>query len=387
MQKLPTKKMKNKQTFKIAACFAAILMCSSLASCSSSDANKDYYIVTYHYNFEGAPKDVYLKQYVMKDQDLMKPAEPNRVDYAFSGWCTDKEGKRQYRYFDEYVEKDLDLYASWKTYDSLSDVEKINRFIERVESLSGNVMTTSEQYNETIIYGFMGTGFSSKEDRLYQRYADITTADYTAYSKNASGEEVGTLIGKEQYFYDDSKFYRIYNDEDTTSSTNDSTYAEANFNENNVENFLNINYANRNFSILKELADSLAYPVDGVEIDYGTDVTEDQQNYNKEFNFNYTYVTSETVNYSFSLIYYRGRYSDEMGAYVEEIYELEYGFGLTNGFIDRSKTVEQYVFAIGGEIYQLQEITKEASYTQGPTDRPFTGEKYNPEDYKKFQSN
>lgn len=379
--------MNKKTTHKIAACFAAILLSTSLVACNKNDAkNRDYFIVTYHYNYNGAPKDVYVKQYIDKEDDLIKPADPNREDYAFVNWCTDKKGDRPYRYFGEYVEKDLDLYASWKDFNSLSDAEKISRYLTRIDELSGNIIACDEKVEGFIGYSVVeGAVFPINESRLYQRYKDITTVDYTAYGKNPSGEVISELVGKEQYFYDDAKFYKIYKDVDGDSQ-DQSTYDDATLNPDNLDSMLNIDYENRNMSILKELADTLAYPADGVIVDYGVVLDEEANEYDKVIPFNYTKLTKETTTYAFEFNYYRCVEATQLGGYSEETFNLQYAIQLTDGVITKSKVVEEYYNFLGGELLMVQAITRTANYTPGDINREFTGEKYNPTEYQHYPS-
>ena len=86
-------------------------LCIPFTACNNNQpVVKDKYIVTFDYNYDGAP--VAKTREVKADTRVVALPDPSRTGYDFVAWCTDKEGNSAYNFSDK-VNKDFTLYAAW----------------------------------------------------------------------------------------------------------------------------------------------------------------------------------------------------------------------------------------------------------------------------------
>lgn len=340
----------------------SLLLAGLMLTSCNTEGKKDYFTVTYHYNY-GQEDQIYVTQVIYPEQKLTTPEEPNREDYVFSGWFNDVEGTSKFEGFDNYVNEDIHLYATWRDYESLTDIEKIEKFIKKIESLNGNVTSSYVQQTGTIIYYFIPYQFDFGINRSYTRYKDITVVDYYGVNED-------TPYAQEQYLYDDKNFYVCFKDLEDDSNSFKET---AKFSEREINTFLDINFTNINFGLLKELSTHLKNGVEEDEVYY-------------EFDFNYTKVDTNELTYSFSFFYQHNVYSENMGTWYSDIYNLNCGLSFENGKIKGSKVISSYLMALGDELYQGEEFTTETRYYINSEYPEFTGTRFNPNDFKEDTS-
>ncbi|MCD8295165.1 MAG: InlB B-repeat-containing protein [Clostridia bacterium] len=76
--------------------------------------SSDYYTVTFYYNYDGAPSDVYDCQEVVWGDRAIKPSSPQRDGYYFVGWYTDAACTEEFS-FNTRIKSSMDVYAKWFT--------------------------------------------------------------------------------------------------------------------------------------------------------------------------------------------------------------------------------------------------------------------------------
>ncbi len=74
------------------------------------DDSKTKHIVTFDLNYEG--KGTYKTVEVESGKTISNPGKPNRSQYTFNGWFTEKAGGEKFS-FSTLVTKDITLYAQW----------------------------------------------------------------------------------------------------------------------------------------------------------------------------------------------------------------------------------------------------------------------------------
>ena len=60
---------------------------------------------------------------------------------------------------------------------------------------------------------------------------------------------------------------------------------------------------------------------------------------------------------------------------------MEFGLSFVNGQIKRSRVIQEYMYAIQGEVQTLEEYTIGATYTTTDGYSDFTGTRFNPSDF------
>lgn len=320
-------------------------------------STKKYVNVKFDLNYD-IENDLYLDYILFENQTLKEPEEPNRRDFVFGGWYKDEECKVKFEDFNTVIKDDLTLYASWSDYESLEDYEKINKFVEKIKKYSGNVSsaTVVEEGIERY-YTPMDQIFPFYQKIEYNRYQDITTADYY--------DEENNKFAEQQFFYDKNYFYNIF--KDIENNGQDNSVRTAKFNDKNIESHLSIDMINLYGSLLVSLANQIKEGHNYDEMDY-------------DFTFNYTHLDRYQINYSFILNYYTYYESVEVGS-VEEIYMMEFGLTFVNGMIKKSKVVQQYMMGIQGEVQYAIEDTINTEYESVGQFENYNMDKFNPLDF------
>lgn len=331
---------------------------SSKVSSSVSSSENPIKNVVFDLNYE-VENDIYLNLTIFNEQVLLEPQEPSRQDYVFNGWYIDEACEYKFNDFNEPVDKDLTLYASWTLYEDLSDDVKINRFIDKVKELSGNVCkasVVSEGFQT--YYSPIEASAAFNEEIEYNRYKDITTVDFYLENREAKYAE-------QQHFFDDKYFYSIYND--IEGNGKDSSKETVMFHEAKINKYLDIDFMTLYGSLLVTLANQIQNGHSYDELDY-------------TFTLNDTKINEYAESYECELNYYTYFESPEVGA-VEEVYMIEMGFTFVNGKIKRSRVVEQYMFGIQGEVQCAIENNIYTTYEVVEEYPEFDGVKFNPSDF------
>lgn len=343
-------------------CLLVLPLLLGFASCNGGEQTsdkKDYVIATFNLNYD-VENDVYLNQIVKSEQVLLEPSEPNRIDYVFDGWYEDETCLEKFTKFDEVLEQDITLYASWIPYESIEDYEKIDRFINKINDLSGNVCKADIVESGVERY-YSPTDFTYPfyQEMEYNRYQDITTVDYYDEGRN-------NKVASQQYFYQNGFLYNIFNDIEESGKNNE--VQKAPIEEEELASYIDIDFISLFGSLLERLSTQLKEGYSSDELDY-------------EFTLNYTRVNEYDLTYSFELNYYTYQETIDLGA-VEEIYMMDFGLTFVNGMIKRSTVTQQYMFGIQGEVQYLIEDTLNASYELCDGYQNFQGQKYNPSDFE-----
>lgn len=338
---------------------------NSNSSTSSSSSNKPVQrpikIVNFDLNYE-TEEDTYLNLTIFNEQVLLEPKEPSRRDYVFNGWYLDETCENKFEGFNQSVNDDMTLYASWTPFEELTDDVKIDRFIAKVKELSGNVSkaTVQKEGLETYYTPIEGS-FPFYEEVEYNRYKDITTVDYFYTDEN--NEVIN--YAQYQHFYDDQYFYSIFNDIEGHGI--DSYKETIMFHEAKIDKYLNIDCMNLYSSLLATLSSQIAYGHSYDELDYS-------------FTLNDTHFDEYSESYECELDYYTYIESPEVGA-VEEVYMMEFGFTFVNGKIKRSRVVEQYMLGIQGEVQCAIENNIYTTYEVTEEYQDFKGARLDPSDF------
>lgn len=325
---------------------------TSLFSCSDDG----YALAHFHLNYEGASS---FSQVVNYGQDLLLPQEPERVDYVFNGWYLDSECTQSFDDFNEKLEEDINLYASWTPYEEIEDSVKLERLLSKLDILTGNVSKTEVIFDGLIGFPSLTSQiFQLYEEEVYNRYEDITTVDFYDYNKSYQ-------FASQQFLYDDSNFYSLYQDIEGNGKNNEKNVAK--FEENKVESFLSIDllnlYCGDLYTLLDELKNGHSYD----DYDYILD-------------FNDTRLNSQELNYTFKVEMYKAKETDGMGL-VEEIKMIECTIQFVNGKINRTNINEQYLFVLAAEQQEIYEYNIQSSYTTTDSFESFDGERFNPNNF------
>lgn len=346
---------------KLAFVLAGLL----LTACNKETLNeKTFYNVTFHLK-DNVENETVFTYVVKKDQKLQQPDEPIRENYVFSGWFADENLETEFTGFDNYIQQDMDLYAQWGDFESLSDVEKMDRFIRRLEKLTGSVANSYTKETGTLIYySPVAAQYDFYSEIERNRYKDISIVDY--YDENK------TYYASQQFLYDNQYFYNLYKDFEVDKN---SYKKQARFDASSVEWFLDISLVNVHLGLIKDVSTKLK-----------NGATEEDLVY--EFvNLNYTAIDPEDATKTFSFEFYVDymTVSEELGL-VEEIYGVTGGISFANGRIERSKIIEQYTFVLQGEYQMATQVVSETSYKTGSSFAEYSGERFNPANFE-LQSN
>ena len=323
----------------------------------SSKKEEGYYTVKFDLNYD-VVDDTYKNVVIFSGQSLKEPEEPNRRDYVFNGWYLEEECQNKFDKFGQEINDNITLYASWFEYSELKDYEKIDKFVDKLGNYIGKVSKTKiEEEGIERYYSPVDQAFGFYQNVEYNRYKDITTADY--YDEN------GNKYASQQYFYDDVSFYNIYNDIEGEGKDNEKKVAP--FSLLNVDSFLSIDFITLFCDLLDVISTQIKNGHSYDEMDYG-------------FDFNYTYLNQYEVNYSFSIDYYTYLETEDLGA-VEEVYMMEYGLTFINGMLNKSIVTQQFMMGIQGEVQFAIEDTIRAEYEITDEYSKFTGDKFDPSDF------
>ncbi|MCD8295882.1 MAG: InlB B-repeat-containing protein [Clostridia bacterium] len=75
--------------------------------------SSDVCTITYYYNYDGAPSNVYLTETYKYNNSYTGPVSPSRDGYYFVGWYTDAACTEEF--YTQRVKQDYSLYAKWFT--------------------------------------------------------------------------------------------------------------------------------------------------------------------------------------------------------------------------------------------------------------------------------
>ncbi len=240
----------------------------------------------------------------------------------------------------------------------LKDDEKINLFIEMVKKSEDNVLSSSIVEDSIIQYAMADTPFQYVNYLEYSRYQDITTVDYYDQSKE--------LYAKEQYFFDENKFYKIHHD---LNNSKDCFKQEKAFDSESVDSFLDCSFSNVYLRLLRIMAEDIK---DGVD-----------ENTEYLLGFDCETYDSSKKNYQFEIYYRTSVFSNQLGNYVTNEYRNQYSIVFQNNKIKRAKITESYLMAIGvDELMQYTYVDSEIEYEYCKEYPLFQDVKYNPSDYE-----
>ena len=94
----------------ILAAFCLTAMTLSLAGCGDGGKNS---VKKYTVDFETNGGSAAASQQVEEGGKAVKPDDPTKTDYVFSGWCKDAALENVYDFETETVTSDTTIYASW----------------------------------------------------------------------------------------------------------------------------------------------------------------------------------------------------------------------------------------------------------------------------------
>ena len=100
----------KKMRIMLVAIFAMALLGLTLAACKTDPASDNRQVVTFDYNYAGAPSPSEVR--VDKGEAVSMPATPQRANFTFVAWCTDADGNTPWEFADP-VDKNMRLYAAW----------------------------------------------------------------------------------------------------------------------------------------------------------------------------------------------------------------------------------------------------------------------------------
>lgn len=124
----------------ILAAFCLTAMTLSLAGCGDGGKNS---VKKYTVDFETNGGSAAASQQVEEGGKAVKPDDPTKTDYVFSGWCKDAALENVYDFETETVTSDTTIYASWA-----SSRYVIANFIELYGALPRKYI--HRKYSETI---------------------------------------------------------------------------------------------------------------------------------------------------------------------------------------------------------------------------------------------
>ena len=320
---------------------------SSLASCGENS----YTYVKFNLNYEGATS---FTQVVNDGENVLLPPEPERVDYVFNGWYIDSECTQGFAGFNDEVEEDLELYASWLEYDKVADDIKLERLLNKLDPITGNVSETEVVMEGRVAYPVITDQvLSLYEEDVYNRYQDITTLD--CYDKDKSYK-----FASEQFYYDDNNFYDLYLDIEGNGKNN--TKKTAKFDESKVESFLSIDllnlYCGDMYTLLSEIRNGHNYH----EFDYILD-------------FNDTRLNKYELNYTFKYETYRSKITNDSELF-EEVAMFECTIQFVNGLIRRSNINQAYMMLLSGQQQMIYEYNIVSTYSNVDEYDVFMGERF-----------
>lgn len=309
-----------------------------ISGCSGTPNEDKTYTVNYYLN--NGDNTIYLtKDYSVSSFTL--PKDPNIENKVFDGWYLESNCENKFSSAGFLLNSNLDLYAKWNEYSSLTELQKINKFQEALSTLSYHTSKIVETSTEVLAYPSQTEQtFTSYKYREYSRYKDILTYDYYSVDKNGNNKE---KYAEYQYFYDDTNFYSIYHNLEDSSKN---TISTSTFDNEKIESFLNIDYVTMFSGIEKYLKIYVADPntYNSSKVEY-------------EYTFNYTSLLASTVNYSYSEQYEYYKYVDSIGDYVTYFHGANYGILIENGRITSLNYQYGYYTALSEGVQEAIERT------------------------------
>lgn len=329
------------------SCVALTLL---LVGCGETN---DYCTVTFNLNYDATNK-VYMNKIVFEDTLLSRPEDPNRRDYVFDGWYYEEECINRFIAFNQAVSEDITLYAKWYDYNELTDDQKIDRFIEKLDKVSGKVVNTSTIYESAeVYYTPQEAVFNFYEKRDYNRYKDITTVDY--YS------ETDEKFATQQFSYNDVCLYNIYQDIEGEGKNNSKKTIPLDTEK--IENHLSIGFTNLNCFVLKQLSSLIKDNYFTSKEDYS-------------FDCNYTHLDARELNYTFTCEYMINEFNEQMGS-LQRMYVMEATVSFVNGEIKRSRVVEEFGLGIEGELQYYYQDIYQSTYSTETLYTDYNGQRLN----------
>ena len=329
---------------------------------NNEETKKDYNIVEFNLNY-GDEKNVYQNLVVKEGEKLTSPSKPYRQDYVFDGWYLEKECTEEFAKFGETVDSDFTLYAKWTEYESLTNVEKIDFFLDTIKALEGNVKQTSVDTSEEILF-FMPVEFNAQMvyETEYTRYKDIVVSE--EYNYNDAGTEL-EKTGETQYFQDEENYYQIY---DCIADDSLDSLSSARLSEMDSESFYNIGFTNLNVTSLIDLRYYLESSpetvlADGFDLS-GIDVTGLSK-------------TTSVIEYSYS---YQTSFTGQADMTLQELHQVSGKISLVNGLINRNTSEVYEAIGMDGAYVMIDYKHNSYKYNQGEFE-DFTGTRFNPADY------
>ena len=168
--------------------------------------------VTYYYNYEGAPSDVYTTVSTKKNLRTTAPEAPTRDGYYFVGWYTDAACTTAFD-FKSLLTESISLYAFWQKeyrfeaeYVDLEDMQGMGYSV----NVSGTQMIIADTNNIAHASNGYSVGF------LYYNGAEI---DFEITSSAAVNNVSMVLRLTAQYFdmnFDSSNYDILVNDTEIT---------------------------------------------------------------------------------------------------------------------------------------------------------------------------
>lgn len=327
-----------------------------------------YSIVTYDYNYEGATDSKFV---VNEGVSLPAPKDPIRSDYVFEGWYTDEACQSAFDGFDKALTEDITLYAKWSEFASLTDSEKVEYFLNQIKGYEGN--TNNAYVKSTVAYAPL---FLTEEvyylylESDYTRYSDLVTIEDYAYLDEASTEVAPT--GVTQLFKEGDTYYELYKSLENDANNYKRSAKEADIDENQ---FFEIGVSNLELGSLATLKDLLDNSPDNI---YDDPEVYDLSGLNIT-SFDSSKETSIVFSFRYSTIY-----SGNDGTLLQELYDVAGNIQILNGKVHRSTISTMTTTAMDGAAYLTVLEENVIEYQTGEF-ASFTGEKFDPSDFKEAE--
>lgn len=248
--------------------------------------------------------------------------------------------------------------------DSSSKSEQLTKFYEQLKASEGHVKSVDVNTTQSIYYLTEGEPLtmSVKDISKIERFTSdagqiMVQKGIQSTSKDNLGNFTNFYNFETQTFYDSNKFYKISDFGDTGS------YKEITFSESTIDDNLNIGFPGTektNIQTMIEYADVAGYEV--------------------QFSGLNDYKKNGEWKYSYTFIVYAS--STSKIKYQEFIYENK--LTLVNGIITHVEQHSETNVYSGGYKGNWMIVDESFDFTQGEYDK-FSGTRFNPSDYKKYE--
>ena len=336
------------------------------ASSSSAEA---FYKIKFIYNAPDKYDDVYTIEIVYPNELVGKPKTPSVPHYIFTNWAYDKEGNEPFSGFGLTIDRSVTLYGQWIRYSKATNQQKLELLFEKLDC-PGVVVGAHDTVTTQVQNAMAGaTIYTYFKEVYYERYSDITFARTYDSEKTSAG---ASLLLTNQYSYDAKNFYAISDYPDSSKSGK----VVAGFDPLQIDRFLNITFFNKDLGALTSFAyyfeNDLPLP-EGISLDL---TSCDPTIFTPEIDGVYD------IGYKLTAVYDA---TETLGNYVTEIDQYYFKINVKNNLIISSYTEEQYLFAIGEDVYEYDILTKQSTYSYADSYSKYTGDRLDPNDYPTYE--